>query len=217
MDMPKPNLQKRRVNMFQTKGYSYFIENVWKNNPIFGMVLGLCSSLAVTTSLMNALVMGISVLSVVTISSLIVSITRSKIPERVRMITFMLIISTMVISVDRILSIFIPDISKALGPYVGLIITNCIIMGRAEAFAIKHNPLHTVLDSLGAGLGYTFSIMFIAFIRELLGFGALFGVNILGEGWTNWGLMTIAPGAFFLLGILSMVANIIRKAQSKER
>jgi Na+-transporting NADH:ubiquinone oxidoreductase subunit D len=217
MDAEASLLKKPSYLFFKTKGFSVFVENVWSNNPTFGMVLAICSALAVTTSIKNAFVMGVSVLFSTALSSLIISIIRASIPERVRMITFMLVISTVVISVDKILKIYVPDVSKALGPYVGLIITNCILMGRCEAFAMKNPPWHSVLDGVGAGLGYSLSLVSIAAIRELFGFGSLVGVKVLGEGWANWGLLSIAPGAFFLLGFLTMAVNIVKKRLAHKR
>ncbi len=195
----------------QSKGVSYFIESLWSNNATFSMVLGICSALAVTTNLLNAMVMGISVTVVLLISSTVISLLRSIIPERVRIITFMLIISTFVIMVDFILKIYLPPVSKALGPYVGLIITNCILMGRAEAFAIKQPPYYSFMDSLGSGIGYTLSIMVLAAVRELLGAGSLFGFQVLGESWEGWGLVMIPSGAFFVLGFYIMFANMIQR------
>ena len=195
----------------QTKGYSYFIESFWYNNATFSMVLGICSALAVTTTINNALVMGFSVTAVLIISSVIVSSLRKIIPDKVRIITFMLIISTLVIMVDFLLKIYFTDISKSMGPYVGLIITNCILMGRAEAFAIKENPFYSLLDSLGSGLGYTLSIAVIAFVRELLGNGSLLSYNVLGDAWVSWSLVSIPAGAFFVLGFYIIAANMIKE------
>jgi Na+-transporting NADH:ubiquinone oxidoreductase subunit D len=217
MDAEAVTQKKPSPPFFKTRGFSVFVENIWRNNPTFGMVLAICSALAVTTSIKNAFVMGVSVLFSTALSSLIISIIRASIPERVRMITFMLVISTVVISVDKILKIYVPDVSRALGPYVGLIITNCILMGRCEAFAIKNPPWHSVLDGVGAGLGYSISLVSIAAIRELFGFGSLAGVKVLGEGWANWGLLSIAPGAFFLLGFLTMAVNIVKKRLEHKR
>lgn len=195
----------------KSKGISYFIESLWYNNATFSMVLGICSALAVTSKMINALVMGLSVTVVLIISSTLISLLRKIIPDRVRIITFMLLISTFVIMVDFILKIYVPTISKALGPYVGLIITNCILMGRAEAFAIKEPPYYSFMDSLGSGLGYTLSIMVIATVREILGYGSVFGFTILGKAWVGWGMVTIPAGAFFVLGFYIMAANMLQR------
>lgn len=199
------------MQLKQTKSYSYFIESFWYNNATFSMVLGICSALAVTTTINNALVMGFSVTAVLIISSVIVSTLRKIIPNKVRIITFMLVISTLVIIVDFILKIYFTEISKSMGPYVGLIITNCILMGRAEAFAIKEKPFYSFFDSLGSGLGYTLSITIIAFVRELLGKGSLMSYKVLGEGWVGWSLVSIPAGAFFVLGFYIIGANIVKE------
>ena len=198
-------------SLTKTKGFSYFVESLWYNNATFSMVLGICSALAVTTNLANAFVMGLSVTVVLVISSTLLALIRNIIPDRVRIITFMLIISTFVIVVDFVLKIYLPGISTTLGPYVGLIITNCILMGRAEAFAVKHPPWHSFLDAAGSGLGYLGSIMIIASVRELLGAGTLFGISVLGPSWVGWGLLMIPSGAFFVLGFYIMVANTVQK------
>ncbi|MBN2440846.1 MAG: electron transport complex subunit RsxE [Spirochaetales bacterium] len=203
-------------SLFKTKAFSIFIDKVWENNPIFIMVLGICSSLAVTTNLTNALVMGLSVVVVLGISSFLISLIRNYISDQVRLITFMLIISTFVITVDFILKIYVPDISKALGPYIGLIITNCILMGRAEAFASKNPPFHSLLDAVGSGLGYTLVLLLLALIREFLSWGTLFGSHII-ESWVNWNLMSIAPGAFFVLGVIIIFSNMITTAMKRSK
>ena len=133
------------------------------------------------------------------------------------MIAYMLVISTLVITVDRFLKIFVPDISNALGPYVALIITNCILMGRAEAFAINNPVGISVMDALGVGLGYTFSLMVLAFFRELLGFGSIFGIRIIPEGISTLSLFSVPPGAFFALGIFILVINSIRGREDKDK
>jgi Na+-transporting NADH:ubiquinone oxidoreductase subunit D len=203
-------IPKKGYKLFKTKSYLVFIEGLWHNNPTFGMVLGICSALAVTNLMANALVMSLAVTAILVVNSLIISALRNLIPERVRMITYMLIISTLVITVDQFLKIFVPDISRALGPYVALIITNCILMGRAEAFAINNPVGIAIVDALGVGLGYTFSLMIIAFFRELFGFGSLFGLKIIPEAVTPIGLFSVPPGAFFALGIFILFINSIR-------
>ncbi|MBE0450563.1 MAG: NADH:ubiquinone reductase (Na(+)-transporting) subunit D [Clostridia bacterium] len=175
---------------------------VYKDNPVFRQILGICSSLAVTNLLLNSLVMGVGLMFVTAFSSFTVSLLRTKTPKHIRMMVQTLIISAYVIILDLFLKAYMPSMSKALGPYVGLIITNCIIMGRAEAFAQKNKPFISFFDGLIMGFGYTWVLLLIAFFRELLGFGSLFGIRILGEGWVNWTLMIMPPGAFFMLGIV---------------
>lgn len=212
----KLKVPRKGYKLFRTKSGTVFIEGLWHNNPIFGMILGLCSTLAVTNLMSNALVMSIAVTVVLVVNSVIISGLRNIIPERVRMITYMLIVSSLVITVDLVLRIFVPDISRALGPYVALIITNCIIMGRAEAFAINNPVRISAMDALGVGLGYTFSLMVIAFFRELIGFGSLFGVRVLPSVITPAALLSVPPGAFFALGTFILVINAIRKRKEKK-
>ncbi len=184
-------------------------ENLWDNNPVFVQILGICSTLAVTNSLTNTFIMTLSVIFVTALTNLTVSTFKDLIPKKVRMIIQTLIISFFVIIVDIILQAYLPDISKALGPYIGLIITNCIIMGRAEAFAQSNSPLPSLWDGITSGLGYMWVLMAIAFIRELLGFGTLFGIQVLGDSFTPWTIMVMAPSAFFILGILIWIVKAI--------
>ncbi len=212
MDNPGTGLRvpKKGYRLFRSREWSVLLEGIWHNNPIFGMMLGLCSTLAVTNLLANALVMSVSVTVVLVVNSAIVSALRQFIPEKVRMVVFMLITSSLVITVDMMLKILLPNISEALGPYVALIITNCIIMGRAEAFASNNSVGISIVDSCGVGLGYTLSLMVIAFFRELLGFGTLFGLRVLPEFLEPIQLLAIPPGAFFALGIFILVVNWLR-------
>jgi Na+-transporting NADH:ubiquinone oxidoreductase subunit D len=175
------------------------------------MILGICSVLAITNRLDNALAMGAGVTFCLVFSSLFVSLFRNVIPGRVRMLAYMTIIATFVIVVDRFLRAYFPPISERMGPYVGLIITNCILMGRAEAFAIKNGPLPSFLDGLGCGIGYSYMLILMALIREVLGFGTILGYKITPDFWTNWVTMTIAPGAFFILGIYLWIFRTVAK------
>lgn len=179
-----------------------FKAGIYKDNPVFRQILGICSSLAVTNLLINSFVMGVGLMFVTAFSSFTVSLLRTTTPKHIRMMVQTLIISAYVILLDIFLKAYMPSMSKALGPYVGLIITNCIIMGRAEAFAQKNKPFISFFDGLIMGLGYTLVLLVIAFFRELLGFGSLFGIQVLGDNWVNWTLMIMPPGAFFMLGIV---------------
>jgi len=207
---------QKGYKLFKSKSWIIFKEGVWHNNPIFGMVLGLCSTLAVTNLMSNALVMSISVTVVLIANSFLISLLRKIIPEKVRMIAYMLITSTLVITVDMALKIMLPQVSKALGPYVALIITNCIIMGRAEAYAINNPVRVSLVDAFGVGVGYTFSLMTIALFREIIGFGSVFGIRIIPASIQPLSLFTVPPGAFFALGIFILVINTIRNRGSKE-
>ncbi|MFC0323466.1 NADH:ubiquinone reductase (Na(+)-transporting) subunit D [Gallibacterium melopsittaci] len=180
---------------------------VINNNPIALQILGICSALAVTTKLETAIVMGISVSLVTAFSSFFISCIRNYIPNSIRIIVQMAIIASLVILVDQILRAYAYNISKQLSVFVGLIITNCIVMGRAEAFAMKEGPIDSFLDGIGNGLGYGAILIVVAFIRELIGSGKLFGVTVFQTiqdgGWyqTN-GLFLLAPSAFFIIGFI---------------
>ncbi|WP_422133364.1 NADH:ubiquinone reductase (Na(+)-transporting) subunit D [Endozoicomonas sp. ALD040] len=186
------------------------LEPVVNNNPITLQILGICSALAVTTSMQVSLVMAMAVIGVTACSNLAVSLIRNHIPNSIRIICQMTVIASLVIVVDQILKAYAYDISKQLSVFVGLIITNCIVMGRAEAFAMKNGPRLSFLDGIGNGLGYGAVLLIVAFFRELFGAGNLFGVEILktvnNGGWYQPnGLMLLAPSAFFLIGLLIWV------------
>ncbi|TFH05651.1 MAG: NADH:ubiquinone reductase (Na(+)-transporting) subunit D [Spirochaetales bacterium] len=176
--------------------------NLWTNNPIFVQVLGICSALAVTNLLSNTMIMALGVTLVTGFSSLTVSLLKKLIPRKVRMIVQTLIIAFYVIIVDIALKAYLPEVSKNLVPYVGLIITNCIIMGRAEAFAQANGPVVSFWDGITSGAGYMGVLLVIAVFRELVGFGTLFGFQILPAGFVPWTIMVMPPSAFFLLGII---------------
>jgi Na+-transporting NADH:ubiquinone oxidoreductase subunit D len=184
-----------------------FMNSAFTENSIWKQVLGICSSLAVTNLLINSLVMGLGVIFAIGLASFSISLIRDYTPRSVRMMVQVLIIAAYVIIVDIFLKAYYPVISKSLGPYVGLIITNCILMGRAEAFASKNPPIDSLIDGLGAGVGYTLVLLIIAFVRELMGQGTLFGMRVLGDWWVNWSIMVMAPSAFFLLAILIWIIN----------
>lgn len=191
---------------------------VLDNNPIALQVLGVCSALAVTTKLETAFVMTIAVMFVTALSNFFVSLIRNHIPNSVRIIVQMAIIASLVIVVDQVLKAYLYDISKQLSVFVGLIITNCIVMGRAEAFAMKYAPIPSLIDGLGNGLGYGFVLITVGFFRELLGSGKLFGMEVLplvsNGGWYQPnGLMLLAPSAFFLIGFLIWAIRTFKPEQ----
>jgi Na+-transporting NADH:ubiquinone oxidoreductase subunit D len=211
-------IKLRITKLFYTRGFRTFSKGFFKENAIACQLLGLCSALAVTNKVENALAMGLGVVFVLVISSFTVSLLRKFIPSQFRIITYMIIISTLVIFVDQYFKAFFPQISKQLGPYVALIITNCIIMGRQEAFAVKSPVNYSVLDALGNGLSYSYSLLFIASAREILAFGSLFNFRVMPDGFENWVVMAMAPGAFFLLAIYLWVFRIAARLQpEKER
>ena len=178
-----------------------FKDGLWKDNPVLRQILGICSTLAVTNLMVNTLVMCAGLLFALTMSAATVSILRNVTPMRIRMMVQTLIIASYVIIVDLLLQAYLPDISEALGPYVGLIITNCIVMGRCEAFARHNPPLPSAIDGFAVSIGYAAVLLAVAIIREPLGFGTLLGLRVMPEGFTPWTVMIMAPGAFFMLGI----------------
>jgi Na+-transporting NADH:ubiquinone oxidoreductase subunit D len=186
---------------------------IFKNNPILIQVLGICSTLAVTNVLKNTVVMGVALIFVCSFSSFIVSLLRKLIPSRVRMMAEILIIATGVILVDIMLKAHIPEVSRELGPFVGLIITNCIVMGRCEAYALGNSPFKSMIDGAANAVGYALVLVVIAVIRELLGSGSLWGVQIMGDWWTNWSIMVMAPGGFFVLAVMLWIVKGIFKEE----
>jgi len=203
------------------KGIETFKEGAWFNNPIAIQVLGICSALAVTNRLSNSLVMGVALMFVCIGSNLFVSVLRNHIPHRIRMIVEVGIIATFVILFDLILKAYFFPMSKQLGPYVGLIITNCIIMGRAEAFAIQNKPGVAIVDGIANGVGYGVVLAIIGFVRELFGTGGVMGLTILepvkdGGWYTPNQIMILAPGAFIMLGIVIAVFNKIKGPEAEE-
>ncbi len=180
------------------------------NNPVIVQILGICSALAVTVQLKPAIVMGLSVMVVTAFSNLVMSLLRNAVPSRIRIIVQLVVIAALVILVDQVLKAFVYDVSKQLSVYVGLIITNCIVMGRVEAFALQNKPWDSFLDGIGNGLGYAAILVIIAFFRELLGSGSLFGVRLIPESWyiteggvySNCGLMLFPPMALIIVGCI---------------
>lgn len=190
------------------------------NNPISLQVLGICSALAVTTKLDIAFVMTLAVIAVLCISNTVISLLRKMIPSKVRIIVQLSVIASMVILTDLILQAYMYDISKQLTVFVSLIITNCIIMGRAEAFAMQNGPWKSFLDGLGNGLGYGIILIAVAFFRELLGSGTVYGYKVVPEalyaaGYENMGLMVLSPGAFIILGLIVWAQRILGNVEEE--
>ncbi len=207
--------------MAQSKTIKVLFGPIIENNPIALQILGICSALAVTTSMKVSLVMSIAVVAVVACSNAAVSMIRHFIPGSIRIIVQMVVIASLVIVVDQILKAYLYDISKQLSVFVGLIITNCIVMGRAEGFAMKNGVWMSFLDGIGNGLGYAFVLMFVAFFRELLGSGSVFGITLMeldrNGGWYNPNnLMLLPPSAFFLIGFLIWAIRIAKPEQIEE-
>ncbi len=189
---------------------------IFKGNPVTVLILGICSSLAVTVQLKGAFVMGLSVMLVTGLSSFVVSLMRNSIPNRVRIIVQLVVVSLMVILVDQFLKAYAYSIETQLSVYVGLIITNCIVMGRIEAYGLGNKPIPSLLDGLANGAGYAMILLVVAFVRELLGSGTLFGFRIIPEsfyaaGYMNNGLVILPPMALILLGCIVWIQRSIQK------
>ena len=205
--------------MCEGKGKATFVNGVWTDNPVSVQMLGVCSALAVTSRLENSLVMGAALMFVAVMSNLLVSFLRNSTPRRIRMIVEVAIIASFVIIFDQILKAYYFDMSRRLGPYVGLIITNCIIMGRAEAFALQNRPGLAMVDGVANGIGYAVILSLIGLAREVLGTGGLrvFGVGFDVSAWyTPNQTMILAPGAFLALGFLIAIFNHIKGPEPEE-
>jgi Na+-transporting NADH:ubiquinone oxidoreductase subunit D len=190
------------------------LDPLWDNNPIALQVLGICSALAVTTRLDKSLVMGIGVIFVCAVANVVISLLRNLIPSKIRIIVQLVVVSGVVIVFDQILRAYMFDLSKQLSVFVGLIITNCIVMGRLEAYAMQNPPWRSLLDGIGNGIGYAWIIAVVAAVREVFGSGNLLGYQVVPQamyeaGYVNNGLMVLAPGAFILLGVIVWVQRAI--------
>jgi electron transport complex protein RnfE len=188
-----------------------FLKGLWRENPVFVMLLGMCPVLAVTNSAINALAMGLASTFVLFMSSTIVSLVRNFIPKQVRIASFILIIATFVTVTDYALQAISLEIHAALGAFISLIVVNCMILGRAEAFASKNSVGRSMLDALGIGLGFTFACLCLGVVREILGSGSLFGVQLLGDRFEPWTIMILPGGAFFVLGMWLLLFNWFRE------
>jgi Na+-transporting NADH:ubiquinone oxidoreductase subunit D len=207
--------------MAKSQAMDVLFDPLFNNNPIALQVLGICSALAITTKLETSLVMCLAVIFVIACSNLAVSVIRTQIPTNIRIIVQMTIIASLVILVDQFLRAFFFDISRQLSVFVGLIITNCIVMGRAEGFAMKNRPQLSFLDGLGNGIGYSLILLIVGFNRELFGSGSLFGFNVmtsvnLGGWYVPNGLMLLPPSAFFIIGLFIWVLRTYKPNQVEE-
>ena len=197
--------------------YAEFIKGLWKQNPVLVQLLGMCPTLAITNSAMNGFSMGMAVTFVLVCSGIVISLFRKLIPREVRIATFTIIIASFVTVIDYTMKANFPAISKALGPYVPLIVVNCIILGRQEAFTSKNPPLASLADALGMGLGFTGTLIVLGSIRELLGSGSIFGYQVLGSSFTPWVIMILPPGAFLTLGILIGLIKVLSHSKIVNR
>lgn len=212
------NCSKSCKGLCGGKGKETMGDGLWRNNPISVQILGVCSALAVTSSLKNSIVMSIALTVVCIGTNIMVSLMRNIIPRQIRMIVEVIIIATFVILFDQFLKAYYFDMSRQLGPYVGLIITNCIVMGRAEAFALQNPPIISAVDGLANGLGYTIGLCLVGSVRELLGKGQLLGFDVLSKDWFAANqVMAQAPGAFIALGCIIAIANWLGKKNQENK
>lgn len=195
-----------------------FTKGLVRENPTFVQLLGMCPTLAVTTSVVNAIGMGLSVTAVLTASNMVISLIRKVVPSKIRIAAYIVVIAGFVTVIEMLLKAFFPEISKSLGVFIPLIVVNCIILARAEAFASKNGIGKSALDGLGMGLGFTGALTIIGTIREILGNGTFLGINILGSGFMPATIMILPPGAFLVLGIIIGVINAVKaKKEAQER
>lgn len=187
------------------------VDPLSENNPVTIQILGICSSLAVTTKVETAFVMALSLTTVTAFSNLVISMMRNYIPAKIRIIVELAVVSTLVIVADQFLRAYMFDVSRQLSVFVGLIITNCIVMGRLEAYALQNTPGMSFLDGLGNGLGYSAVLLTVGSVREIMGFGTWHGIHLMPTGYQGNGLMLLAPGAFFVLGLLIWVQRTLTK------
>lgn len=192
-----------------------FLRGLWKENPTFRIMIGLCPTLAVTTSGINGMSMGIATTFVLVFSSALISLLKKIIPDKVRIPGFIIVIATFTTIVDLYMNAYLPDLHKVLGIFIPLIIVNCIVLGRAEAFASKNGVLSSAVDGIGMGLGFTWALTLLGSIREILGSGSIFGYKFVAEGANTIGIMSLPPGAFITLGILIAVMNMIANRLKK--
>jgi len=192
-----------------------FSKGIWKENPILVQLLGMCPTLAVTSTVINGVAMALATSFVLIMSSLIISLLRKIIPSSVRIASFIVVIATFVTLVDSFLKAYFYDISKALGPFIPLIIVNCLILGRQEAFASKNTVKRSLLDAFGMGVGFFLSLLVLSTVREILGFGTWFGIQVMPDLFNPWMVMIMAPGAFLTLGIMLGAYGIFKGKKSR--
>lgn len=203
------------MDMKKLKGIVF--NGIVTENPTFRLVLGMCPTLAITTTVSNGLGMGLAATFVLICSNLVISLLRNFIPDKIRIPAFIVVIATFVTIVQLLLQAFIPALYESLGVFIPLIVVNCIIFARAESFASKNPPLESACDGLGMGLGFTLAITLLSAIRELLGSGALLGIQVMPDGYQPMAIITQAPGGFIMLGLLMVVMNSLFKAYDRRR
>ncbi len=193
-----------------------FVKGLWRDNPVFVQVLGMCPTLAVSNTARNALAMGLATMFVLTLSNVVISSIRNVVPKQVRITTFILVIATFVTMVDYLIQAISLDLHRALGAFISLIVVNCIILGRAEAFASK-NPIGlSIADGMGMGLGFTFALFCLGAVREILGAGSLFGIPVLPSSYEPWVVMILPSGGFFTLALWLLLFNWLKARRAQE-
>ena len=197
------------------QAYAELVKGLWKENPVFVQVLGMCPSLAVTNTAVNGLAMGGATLFVLVMSSLLISALRKWIPKAVRISTYIIVIATFVTVADYSLQALSPTVHRELGAFIPLIVVNCIILGRAEAFAAKNRVTLAVADALGMGGGFTMALLILGGLREILGKGSFFGISLFGASYEPWVIMILPPGGFLMLGTILLVFSWVAKARRK--
>lgn len=190
-------------------------KGLWNDNPVLIQLLGLCPTLAVTNSAVNGLAMGMATTTVLLCSSILISLIRSIIPAQVRIASYIVVIATFVTVVDKFLAAYTPEISKALGAFIQLIVVNCLILGRQEAFSSKNNVGRAILDAVGMGIGFTWVLFLLGVVREVLGDGSILGFAVMPESFNTWLIMILPPGAFLTLGLFIGCANWINDRRKK--
>jgi electron transport complex protein RnfE len=193
-----------------------FLKGLWQENPIFRQMLGMCPTLAVSNAVINGIAMGLATAFVLIFSSFLISLIKKLIPNQVRIACYVVIIATFVTIADRFLAAFFPPISKSLGPFVPLIVVNCIILGRAEAFASKNSPGRSVIDALGMSAGFILALLILSSIREVLGRGTVLGYQVMGSWFEPWVIMVLPPGAFITLGVLMAISLQLERKKGEK-
>jgi electron transport complex protein RnfE len=188
-----------------------FVKGLWRDNPVFVQVLGMCPALAVSNTAMNALAMGLATTFVLLMAGLSVSLLRNFIPREARIVCYICIIATFVTSVDYLIMALSLELHRALGAFIALIVVNCLILGRAEAFASKNKPGRALLDGLGMGVGFTAALLFIGVVREVLGSGSIFGIAVFPDGFQTWTVMVLPSGGFFAMALWLLIVNRIKQ------
>jgi electron transport complex protein RnfE len=203
------------LSFYQGNGTDEFIKGLWRENPVFVQVLGMCPVLAVSNTARNALAMGLATLFVLVMSNAVISALRRLIPKQVRIASYILVIATFVTVVDYVIQAISLDLHKALGAFISLIVVNCLILGRAEAFASKNPVGRSILDGLGMGAGFTFALLCLGAVREILGNGTIFGVQLFHDGFQDWVVMILPSGGFFTLAAWLLVFNAFEERKAR--